>query len=110
MFLEKPIEIAIQMKYPEAGKALLKKEVKLESLDPKLFHKALESFFDLSIYLMIDQRGDLLEVTDELGQTPLMNGILLQRKEVVKDFISWGVDLNYQDKKKEIFLKTYSIL
>ena len=53
---------------------------------------------------MIDQRGDLLEVTDELGQTPLMNAILLQRKEVVKDFISWGVDLNYQDKKKETAL------
>ena len=64
---EKPIEIAIQMKYPEAGKALLKKEVSLEKIDSKLFHKALESFFDLSIYLMVNQKADLLELTDEQG-------------------------------------------
>ncbi len=101
---EKPIEIAIQMKYPEAGKALLRKEVDLKYLDPKLFHQAIESFFDLSIYLMVDSEASLLKATDELGQTPLMKAILLNRIEVVKDLINWGVDLNLQDNKQETAL------
>ena len=104
MFLEKPIEIAIQMKYPEAGKALLRKGVDLKYLDPKLFHQAIESFFDLSIYLMVDSEASLLKATDEIGQTPLMKAILLNRIEVAKDLINWGVDLNYQDNKKETAL------